>query len=129
MFKNFIKTITILFLVFWTNIVFWDANPTINCVWLPGCNGSIITTPKSWQLSDNLWKEFIVNVTWYLVQIVSVIAVFALIFSWVMYLVSAWDEEKVWKAKKWIIWSLVGVILSISAWGIIAFINNIEIHL
>lgn len=129
MLKNFIKILLIFFLVFWNNIVIAAANPDINCTWLPGCRNSSVTSVTSANISDNVWKEFIVDITWYLVQIVSVIAVFALIFSWIMYLISAWEEEKVAKSKKWIIWSLVWVFLSISAWSIINFINNIEINL
>jgi len=43
-----------------------------------------------------------------------------------MYLISGGEEEKVKKAKTWIIWSLVGVFLSISAWGIIGILNEIS---
>jgi hypothetical protein len=95
---------------------------------LPWCESSTITDPKSADLSDKLWTKVIANATWYLIQIVSVMAVFALIFSWAMYLASSWDEEKANKAKKWIIWSLVWVFLSISAWWIIGFINGLTIN-
>jgi hypothetical protein len=45
----------------------------------------------------------------------------------VMYILSGWEEEKVKKAKWWIIWSLVGVFMSVSAWWIISFITQITI--
>jgi hypothetical protein len=50
-----------------------------------------------------------------------------LILSGMMYLVSWGEEEKVKKAKMWIVWSLVWVFLSVSAWGIINMLNNIKI--
>jgi hypothetical protein len=45
----------------------------------------------------------------------------------VMYLISAWEDEKANKAKKWIIYSLVWVFVSSSAWWIINLINNLRI--
>jgi len=41
-----------------------------------------------------------------------------------LYLLSSGDEEKTKKAKNVIIWSLVGVFVSLSAYGIIEIINN-----
>jgi hypothetical protein len=71
--------------------------------------------------------ELVSNIIWQLMQFVAVIAVIALIISGIMYLVSWWAEEKVKKAKTWIMWSLIWVLLSISAWGIINMLNNIKI--
>lgn len=104
------------------------AAPEINCTWIPGCVDKDMTKPSPPNLSNNIWAKFMANVIWEFIQLVAVFAVFALIFSWVMYLLSSWDEEKANKAKKWIIWSLVGVLLSISAWGIINFLNNVRIN-
>ena len=59
-------------------------------------------------------------------QIVAVLSVFALVISWIMYMISAWDEEKANRAKRWIVWSLVWVFLSGSAWWIIILLNNIN---
>jgi hypothetical protein len=49
--------------------------------------------------------------------------------SGVMYMVSWGEEEKTKKAKSWIIWSLVGVFLSISSYYIISTIANINIKI
>ncbi len=57
----------------------------------------------------------------------AVLAVIALMISWIMYMLSMWEEEKTKKAKKWIIWSLIWVIISVSAWFIINSINNLSI--
>lgn len=62
-----------------------------------------------------------------MIRYVAIIAVLSLMLSWIMYLISGWEEEKVKKAKNWIIWSLLGVFFSISAWWIIEIINNIQI--
>lgn len=112
------KIIFILFLfsTFWFNSINASNTPNVNCAWLPWCD-----------ISWNVWASFIDSVVSEFIQIVAVFAVFALIISWFMYLLSWWDEEKSKKAKKWIIWSLVWVFLSISAWGIINILNNIRI--
>jgi hypothetical protein len=48
--------------------------------------------------------------------------------AWIMYLVSGWEDEKVKKAKKWIIWSLIWVLISTSAWAIINLVNSFKIN-
>jgi hypothetical protein len=45
-----------------------------------------------------------------------------------MYLLSWGEEDKTKKAKSWIIWSLVWVLTSISAWWIINMLNNLTYY-
>lgn len=92
--------------------------PDIKCEWLPWCD-SLSSDDVLTNIADFIWEV--------LIQYVSVLAVIALMISWIMYLVSTWDEDKVKRAKNWIIWSLVWVFLSISAWFIINLINNLSI--
>lgn len=127
MYKRIIALLIMLFISLWLNIAY-SATPKINCIWLPWCVDSNIMTPWTPDISNNIWAKFMANIIWEFIQIVAVFAVFALIFSWIMYLLSAWEEEKATKAKKWIIWSLVWVFVSISAWWIINFLNNIRIN-
>lgn len=96
----------------------WSSSslPKIWCEWLPGCKW------KNWIEPDNFLNNIIEN----FIQIVAIIAVFALILSWIMYMMSAWDDGKAWKAKKWIIWSLVWVFLSTIAWWIVSLIANLN---
>lgn len=108
------------------NFVYGEA-PKINCFWLPGCVDKNKATPSSATVSNNVWVELITNIIWQAIMFVAVIAVIALIISWIMYLISWWEEEKTKKAKIWIIWSLAGVFLSISAWFIINLLNNLKI--
>lgn len=109
-----------LFLSFTISNVYSSA-PSINCEWLPWCT--------NWDVnfSNNIWAKLIDSVVSELIQIVAVFAVFALIASWIMYILSWGDEEKSKKSKKWIIWSLVWVFLSISAWWIITYLNSLTI--
>ncbi len=77
--------------------------------------------------SGDIAAEIGWNLISLLIGYVAVIAVISLMISWIMYLISGWEEEKVKKAKNWIIWSLVWVLISISAIWIIEIINNITI--
>lgn len=95
----------------------WNA-PDIKCEWLPWCL-------KNDQ--NNVVFDFTSKLISNLINYVAVFAVLALIISWIMYILSGWDEEKTKTAKNWIIWSLVWVFLSISAWSIINIINNFSI--
>ena len=114
------KLLTSLFLSVVSMTPALAVGPDIKCAWLPGCEDS---GNKEGPI------EAIVHLVWLLIQYVAVIAVIALMISGIMYLVSGWEEEKVKKAKTWIIWSLIWVVLSISAWTIINIINNITITL
>ncbi len=101
--------------------------PELNCLGLPGCT-NIDTSDTSKELkSGNIGISVIASLIGQLIQFVAVVAVIALILSGMMYLLSWWEEEKTKKAKSWIIWSLVWVFLSISAWGIINMLNKITI--
>ncbi|MDD3145570.1 MAG: pilin [Candidatus Gracilibacteria bacterium] len=127
MYKRIIALLVILFISFGFNTTY-SAAPEINCIGLPGCVDGNIMNPGAPDIGNNIGAKFMANIIGEFIQIVAVFAVFALIFSGIMYLLSAGEEEKATKAKKWIIWSLVGVFVSISAWGIINFLNNIRIN-
>ncbi len=108
--------ILILVFIFWTTFAAW---PDIYCEWLPWC----WTKSSVWVL-DFIWK-----IVAELIKYVAVAAVFALIASWFMYMFSWWDDAKTKKARNWIIWSLVAVFISISAYYLISLINNARISL
>ncbi len=101
--------------------------PSVNCFWLPWCSDSNIEKPTDANIENNIWTEVISNIIGQAIQFVAVIAVISLIASWFLYLISWWEEEKVKKAKTWIIWSLAWVLLSISAWWIVSMLNKITI--
>ncbi|MFK7780618.1 MAG: hypothetical protein QM490_05815 [Candidatus Gracilibacteria bacterium] len=103
------------------------AAPEVNCIGLPGCVDDDKMTPSPANVSDNMGIEFITSIIGQVIQFVAVIAVIALILSGMLYLFSGGDEEKVKKAKSWIIWSLAGVVLSISAWGLVNILDKIII--
>jgi len=116
------KTIKYLVLALVLNIGLFQlgfAVPDVECWGLPGCSTAAVTGSGVYGI--------IGNVITLLIKYVAVIAVIAVMIGWVMYLLSSWDEEKTKKAKSLIIWALVGVFISISAWSLINIINNFRI--
>jgi hypothetical protein len=114
------KILSFVFLFFVNfNLLFaaWN-RPVVPNLGLPGDNRNI----------DGVYNNVIPNIIVQLIRYVAVIAVLSLMIAWIMYLISWWEEEKVKKAKSWILWSIIWVVISISAWGIINLINNITIN-
>lgn len=93
--------------------------PSVVCNGLPWCGGTVG------------WKSFF-NFIWNMIaewiKYVAVISVISLIIAGMMYLTSGWEEEHTKKAKKWIIWALVWVVISTSAWAIINLANSFKIN-
>lgn len=58
-------------------------------------------------------------------DITAIAAVLGICLVGIMYIMSHGDEEKTESAKKYIIAILIGVILSVAAWGMIALIDAI----
>lgn len=123
------KKLLILTVFFYFTIWVYSSAPSVNCIWLPWCTDWITNfdSPTAADIPSNVGLELIVNIIWEIIQFVAVIAVIALIISWILYIISWWDDEKVKKAKSWITWSLVWVLLSISAWWIVNMLNKIII--
>ena len=110
------------FIVLITKINTYALNtpPEVHCDGLPWCR-----TGGDWN-----WDVVIKaasNITSTIIKFVAVCAVIALMISWIMYMISSGEDEKTKKAKNWIIWSLVAVVLSTSAYYIIEVINNTTI--
>jgi len=101
--------------------------PNIVCDWIPWCE----SVDFSWVEinSDNEWFfNFLDTTVATMIKYVAVIAVIALIISGIYYLISMWEDEKVNKAKKMIIWSLVGVIVSTSRVFLINMVTKFNIN-
>lgn len=122
--KRLVITFILAFLLLaWFDFqVFAGSWPEFNCKWLPWCE----FWDQAWD--ENVLIDFLSWTIKTFIQYIAIIAVISVMISWIMYLVSWWEEEKINRAKKWIIWSLVWVILSISAWWIINFINQLSIN-
>ena len=109
----------VIFIIFSNELFAAPLAPLLNCTWLPWCiNDTGVSNVSIGKISNLIWQS---------IKYVAVIAVLSLMVSWIMYLISGWEEEKTKKAKRAIIWSLAWVFLSISAWSIINIINSIKI--
>lgn len=108
--------------LFWSSS--WWGRPEINCAGLPGCDSWDIEKVST---SSNKAISVIGRLIGEMIKYTAVLAVVALMIAGIMYLVSGGEEERVKKAKKWIIWSLIGVLVSVSAWFIVNVINNLYI--
>lgn len=107
----------IILLQLYINWVF-ATEPTIECSWLPWCG----TSSKS-------AFNFIWHIVAELIKYVAVVAVFSVIAAGFMYIFSAGEDEKTKNARKWIIWSLVWVLVSVSAYLMINMINDANINI
>jgi hypothetical protein len=94
--------------------------PIISCWELPGCDGDARVSETS--IYGIIWW---VIASW--IQYVAVIAVIAVMYGGIMYLLSSGEEEKTKKAKNIIIWALAWVFVSVLAWSIIQILNNFRI--
>ncbi len=93
----------------------------------------IPNVPKLGLPWDNVWvSNAIWEIGWDLVSLMikytAIVAVISLMLAWIYYILSGWEDEKVKKAKNWIMWSLIWVLLSVSAWWIIQLINSLTIN-
>jgi len=114
--------IYIIILLFITNI--FTANAAVPSWLIPNNTGLPWDNKIASDIVGKVWWTFISE----MIQYVAVIAVISLMVSGIMYLTSGWQEEKVNKAKSWVIYSLVWVLLSISAWTIIKILNELTIN-
>lgn len=115
-----LKKIILFFVALWTSWVQAFAIPDVNCWNLPGCNdGGNVTETQTFNIIGSVIETGI--------QYTAVIAVLAIMIGGIMYLISSGDEEKTKRAKNIIIWALVWVFISMSAYSLIALINNFRI--
>jgi len=81
------------------------ADPAIGCVEAPGGLAAPETSVT----------ELVLQITSVLMTIVAAAAVIMLIIAGIMYALSAGDEEKMQKAKRIILWSVIGLIVALVA--------------
>ena len=71
-------------------------------------------------LKTILEKNIITN----LMALLWVVAIWSIVFWWFMMTISAWEEEKIKKAKDIIKWGIIGFLWVIGAWWIATIIIN-----
>jgi len=96
----------------WGQWLPWDVN---NESWL------------SWNYDNSPFERFANTFASEFIKFVAAVAVISLMISGIMLIISGGEEEKFKKAKTWFIWSLAWVLVSLSAWFLINFLNNLRI--
>jgi len=91
------------------------ADPTIGCTSAP---------PSAVSSYTNI-TEVILNIATILMSATAVIATVLLIYGGVMYALAAGDDEKIRKSKRIILWSMVGLAVTLIARTVAQFILGI----
>ncbi len=81
------------------------ADPSIGCVSAP----SSVVNP------DSSAVELILKISGILMTVAAAIAVMLLIYGGIIYAMAAGEEEKIKKAKRTMIWSVIGLVVAILA--------------
>lgn len=66
--------------------------------------------------------ELLVKIADYLIIFVGSAACLALIIAGIMWATAMGDDEKISQAKRLIKWSIIGLIIALSAWGIVSLV-------
>jgi SNF family Na+-dependent transporter len=82
------------------------------------------STIRPWTGESGITR-FFSSIVSMLQDITAIVSVLGICIVGIMYIMSRWDEEKTENAKKYMIAILVGLILALSAWAIIAMVDLI----
>lgn len=123
--KNKIKYIVLLIISLLLPVITFANTSTLdfkNEFWLPGFYewDGIIKKENPIKFLFVIIKE----VTKY----VAILAIIATMIGWLMFLFSAWSDEKVKKAKNVIIYSIIWVLVSIASYTLVDIINNLTLN-
>lgn len=61
------------------------------------------------------------------IKYVWLLAIIAIVYWWIMYITSIWDDNKIKKAKQIIEYSIIWILASMFAFAIIEIVNNIKL--
>jgi hypothetical protein len=73
-------------------------------------------------VTDRWFSQYIQDIVTILITFVSIIAVIYIIYAWFVILTAAWDDEKITKMKKLIIYVVIWIIIIWLAWSIFIWI-------
>lgn len=92
------------------------------------CYGKIVAgvcIPGGTGLSEKRVDFLLLNLMWWLLAVVGMIAIIAFVISGMQYLLSAGDEGMIETAKRNMTYSIVGVLVALSGWVIIRTIDSL----
>ena len=123
--KNKIKYIVLFIIGLLSPVITFANTSTLdfkNEFWLPGF----------YEWDGIIKKENAVNFLFVIIRevtkYVAILAIIATMIGWLMFLFSAWSDEKVKKAKNVIIYSIIWVLVSIASYTLVDIINNLTLN-
>ena len=100
------------------SLFFLSVGNSANAQWTKG-----LTEAGKFQLPAATAGNIVSNIAYWLLGIFAVVGVIGFVISGIMYLVSAGDDDMISKAKKYMLYSLVGVIVGLSGYVIIQAVS------
>jgi len=70
-------------------------------------------------------SEYIQNIVTYLLSFLALVAVILIIYAGFLILTSSWDDDKIWKWKKIIIYALLGILVIFLAYSIVKWFLSV----
>ena len=115
---------------FWD--IFWSPSKIQYCendgeCWLDAWTNLLKDPDKwiKWIVTDWNFSEYILKVIKYLLWFIMIIGVVYIIYAWFNILTAAWDEAKVWKSKKIIMYVVIWLIIIFLSITIISFFFDV----
>jgi hypothetical protein len=87
--------------------------------------GVYVPTKEETGLADATIKEILTKLLKWLLEIVGIIAIIGFVISGIMYLVSTGNEEMITKAKKYMLYCLIGIVVALASFVVIQAIDAI----
>ncbi len=131
MFKRILIILSLLFFAFsFSESLFaacdfnsWDVKSSLD--WCLENSNSLVTTngwdlKVEWGFKDkiNNWIKNIAGMLW-------LVAIWAIVYAWLMMTLSSWDDEKIKKSKDIVKWAVLGFLWVVWASALIAIIINV----
>lgn len=121
--KNFLKKIFTSVVVFISMFLF-NSSPTLASDTAPGCGSDdCLSVPGASEYSgiaaQTSFREALITWTNFFLGFLSLVAMIALIYSGFLYVTAAGNDEQTGKAKKIIIWVVIGIMVILLAYALV----------
>ena len=100
----------------------WDVWVSIDAC-ISGTDVLTVTEDLDIWESDG-FKDWINSIIWKIAGALLLIAIGAIVYAWLVMVISAWEEEKIKKAKEIVKWAILGSLAIVVASWLIALVVN-----
>lgn len=119
-----IMAFLVVFVAIFSSSVASAASPVfgfVNTLELEGCKGSYICTPNEKNSVMNVIGQVITVLIW----ASAIVSTIVIIVSGIMYALASGDPGKISKAKDALLYSVIGLVVSLLAFAIVYFVTNV----